>query len=543
MMKAFDIVSRQERRTRGEVFAIARRDVSLWPLSIVILVAGTCLVRWPYLDVPISADEGGYATAAYWWARGDTLYENITITRPQGIFVIFRLIEALGLGSVRGIHLFAMAYTLCSTLALLAVASRLWGRYVGYGAAAIFTLAMATPFVQGYSANAELFMALPLLGSLYLLLRADEQSPGTREGALLLLGSGLLGAIALLIKPSGVVALPLAVVWLYRRKHDAGLSWRTWLVAEVVLGIGFLLGLALALIHGLLTVPDRYLDAVLFYRLHQDSVIAGAVDYQVGYFATNSLHILGHLPILLVAPFGLWAVGRHGDRRGRDLLWLWLICALGGTALGGNWFLHYYQQLLPPIAIATAIGIGALLRRSLHPAWLAGQTIAVLGAVLLAQATLTPLWQGVDPARLPEYEPGIAAAGPVATYLRERTSPTDTIYVVYDHADIYYLAERRPAARWLHFRELRWTPGAFDEQVARIANPTTAPRYIAGAQAFDRFGFDSDGRLRAIVARDYTLETTIGGVPIYRRIDRPATSTSVVHGTIIFKEPAAWVRK
>ena len=57
------------------------------------------LLRLPYLDVPISADEGGYATAAYWWARGDTLYQNITITRPQGIFVVFRLIEALGLGS------------------------------------------------------------------------------------------------------------------------------------------------------------------------------------------------------------------------------------------------------------------------------------------------------------------------------------------------------------------------------------------------------------------------------------------------------------
>ena len=109
----------------------------------------------------------------------------------------------------------------------------------------------------------------------------------------------------------------------------------------------------------------------------------------------------------------------------------------------------------------------------------------------------------------------------IAAYLAAHTTPADTIYVAYDHADIYYLAQRRPAARWLHFRELRWTPGAFDEQVARIADPATAPRYIVGAQAFDRWGFDPDGTLRAIVARDYTLETTIGDLPLYRRVAQP----------------------
>jgi hypothetical protein len=52
--------------------------------------------------------------------------------------------------------------------------------------------------------------------------------------------------------------------------------------------------------------------------------------------------------------------------------------------------------------------------------------------------------------------------------------------------------------------------------VARLADPATAPCYIAAAQAFDHFGFDQDGRLRAVVARDYALETTVAGVPLYR---------------------------
>ena len=80
---------------------------------------------------------------------------------------------------------------------------------------------------------------------------------------------------------------------------------------------------------------------------------------------------------------------------------------------------------------------------------------------------------------------------------------------------------RRPAARWLHFRELGLHAGRIRRsRAARLADPATAPRYIVGAQAFDFRGFDADGALRAVVARDYTLETTIGGVPLYRRDQR-----------------------
>src|SRR5438067_10132813 len=78
------------RRCAGDV----RARAWAWPASVVALAVGACLLRWPYLAAPISADEGGYATAAYWWARGDALYRGLTITRPQGIFVLFRLIEA-----------------------------------------------------------------------------------------------------------------------------------------------------------------------------------------------------------------------------------------------------------------------------------------------------------------------------------------------------------------------------------------------------------------------------------------------------------------
>jgi 4-amino-4-deoxy-L-arabinose transferase-like glycosyltransferase len=486
-------------------------------LVVVGLALGTIALRLPYLDVPISADEGGYATAAYWWARGDTLYENITITRPQGIFVVFRLIDALGLGTVRGIHLFAAAWVALAMLALFWLVARLWGRAVALAAAVLFAVVMATPWMQGYSANAELFMTLPLLLGLGALLRSDDSPLGDRRALAWIAASGLAGAVALLLKPSGVALLPLAALWLARRWRVERAAPRRWLLAEGMLLLGWAAGLLPALVHGLLTAPDRYLGAVIFYRVGQDSLIGGALSHQIDYFLTNTFYLVGHLPILLFAPFGLALAAHDGDRRARAFLALWLLTALGGTALGGNWFLHYYQQLLPPLAIATVLTGRRLLRLPISLPRFAGACLAALALLVVLLPVARGFVAGVDPRDLPEWEPGVSAAAPVAAYLAANTAPADTIYVAYDHADIYYLAQRRPAARWLHFRELRWTPGAFDEQVARIADPATAPRYIVGAQAFDRFGFDPGGTLRAVVARDYILETTIGGLPLYRR--------------------------
>jgi 4-amino-4-deoxy-L-arabinose transferase-like glycosyltransferase len=490
----------------------------MWPVSVALLAIVSCLLWIPYLDVPLDVDAGGYATAAYWWARGDTLYEEFTITRPQGIMVVYRLIEAAGLGSVRGIHVVAAIYTSLSSLMLLVLASRVWGRGIGLGAAALFSVIMSLPNLVGYTANADLFMALPLLGSLYVLLRADPHPLNSPLGRWLLAGSGLLGAIALLIKPSGFAALLLAGLWILRRWRVEGGPWRVWLLAELALALGFIVGLAPAVLHGLLTAPEWYLDAVVFNRIGQDSAVAMGIGYQVHRFANNSAAILARLPLLLLAPLGFFALRQPADRWRHHLLGCWLLAAFAGAALGSNWYLHYYQQLLPPVAIATVLGVRALLVRSRRPWYAVGQGLLVVsvGALIMsiAQVQLLP----ADPARLVlDYTPERAASGALADYVRAHTAPDDRIYVAYDQAQIYYLAERRPAARWLYFRELLWTPGAFDEQVARIADPATAPRYIVGAQPFDDFGFDADGRLRAIVARDYVLETTIGGIPVYRR--------------------------
>ena len=199
--------------------------VWLWPLSLAALTILGPLLWLPYLDSPLDPDVGVYATVAYWWAHGDVLYQRLTTDRSQGIFVVFRLIEALGLGSVRGIHLVgALVATACALL-LLAITQQLWSRTIGVSAALIFTLIMATPYLQGPTANSELFMLLPLLGSIWLLLRADRYPADSCAGLLLIAACGFTGGLASLLKLNGVAALMLAGLWLSaatRTSADAG---------------------------------------------------------------------------------------------------------------------------------------------------------------------------------------------------------------------------------------------------------------------------------------------------------------------------------
>ncbi|MFN8514024.1 MAG: hypothetical protein U0232_13710 [Thermomicrobiales bacterium] len=506
-----------------EKVELQRARASIWtPLALGALTLLGWLLWLPYLDAPLHVDAAGYATAAYWWANGDTLYQDLTITRPQGIFVVFRAIEAVGLGSSRGIHIAAALVASACALALYAVVASIWDRKIALGSAALFTLLFATPVFDGYTANAELFMLLPLLFSLALLLRADAYPLGGWRTTLLLAGSGFLIAAATLIKPAAVVTVPLAGLWLLLRALRERASWRVVRWAGGALAVGLVLGGGPAILHGWRTVPDLYFSAVLFYRVTQDSVLTETAGSQVARMVQGVTYIVFRLPILLFVPLGMWTLRRSGARAA-TFWWLWFGSSYAGVALGGSWTLHYYQQLVPSLAVAAVLGLNHLLSRPRRGGWLLAQALALaVGGVLLV--TLVDLQaHGPRPADMAEYANSpvevVSEIGPIAAYLRAHTAADETIFVAYDQADIYYLSQRRPAIRWIYPRELKWTPGAFAELVARLDDPATAPRYVVGAQPFDASGFDRDGALRAVIARDYRVETVIGPVQLYRRIN------------------------
>ena len=509
----------------------------------------TFALRIPFFGVPMIADEGGYAYATRGWLDGTgTLYHDLWISRPQGIFLLYGLVfETLGTDVV--------ALRLAAALAAAATAVVVWfyarrwaGGRAANLAAVIYALASASPYHEGFTANAEIFMALPAaLAALVLLqsARAGWSMPG-------LVLTGLLIGISTLLKPSGIVMLLVAWAFIYL---DVERPRRAQLRRSAAVLAGTLVAAIPSLVHGLVIGWEEFLYATVTYRLTSQSSATVSWDHHLwallGMIARSWSFITLIWVVLLVRhrrAVRLWVRRRWQPKRRRFspsppnvqigltanspppgsffrltrpdddagfLLRLWFLgCGLG-ISLGGDWWTHYLIQAAAPFAI----WLGVTLPRT-------ARTLRRADRVFLGLATfgllIAPYWvvtHGSGEAIAVELydHPGYPVQEEVATYLREHTAPGDKIYVAFDQAALYYLSDRASAYRHLYDQELRAVPDAYSDIVALIHSPDR-PVYIVGTRQTGPFPDDSRTFWRE-VGQFYDLETMIDGVPIYRARD------------------------
>ena len=130
------------------------------------------VTRWRYLFTPITADEGGYLAVARAWGRGKVLYRDVWVDRPQGLVLLFRIWNDIGLGSPVGVRLLAAVACLAGAAAAGCVAQRLVGRRAAWPAALAVALLAGIPQSEGFIANAELLSSAMGVVALAALLRA-----------------------------------------------------------------------------------------------------------------------------------------------------------------------------------------------------------------------------------------------------------------------------------------------------------------------------------------------------------------------------------
>ena len=538
----------------------ARRAVGavwFWPA---VAVAVLFLVRWPLLALPMNSDEGGYAYATQRWLDGEgRLYHDLWISRPQGIFVAYAaILETLG-GSVVAIR-FGAAVAAAATLVFVWLFARLWaGERVAAVAAVVFAIVSGSPTIEGYTANAEVFMALPVAIGAWLLLRMIGRSPaGSRGWHGHLAAVGACAGAATLLKPSGVVLLPMALafVWLIAPTGILAAARRAWAIP-----VGFGLALVPSAIHGALVGWDAFVFASIIYRLEYQSTTTAPWFHQLEQFLVlllRGLPELGLLLVLLRLRFRgrSWAAGRYRGRArstirrqwagaarlgvvaragapgltmggrvappgraaaGRLLLGLWLLAAVAGIAMGGDWWYHYAIQLAAPFALWVAVllvGVWPGLPGWSRPLVVVGTAVALLG----------PFWPvayaDVDRAsNAIVAQPGYPSQDEVAAYVRAKAPREAAIFVAFDHPAIYHLADRPAAYRYLYDQELQAIPGSYAALIAVVSAPDR-PYYVVGTK--ERAPYPDKGRaFWEAVSDHYVLETMVHGVPIYRRAEFP----------------------
>lgn len=499
----------------------------LWLVTAILL---SLAARVPFLTIPMIHDEGGYAYAARGWLEGTgRLYDDLWISRPQGIFALYALVfETLGT-SVLALRFAGWLFVALTVYAVWLFGRRWTSPRVANLAAILAALMLSWPNFEGFTANAEAFMGMPAAFAAFWLLRMAQ----TRWSTPQLVGVGMLVGLSTVLKPSGIVMLPVAwaMLWLgddvSRRERLRRGGW-------VLLGLG-IVGAA-TFIHGYFLGWDDFFYATVTYRLTLQSSATVSLSQHfraIGSLTLASAPLVGML--LMIWAFRtrfplrvvLDADARAPRRRriqirrpagpGGLLLALWMIGAGLGIAMGGDWWRHYMIQAVPPLSLWLAWNLDAIIH-ALRRWRRALATVLITTLVLLP---FTMIAGGPDGLLTALYNhPGYPAQAEVAAYIRAHTEPDDTIYVAFDQASIYYLSDRKPVYRHLYDQELQALPESYADIIGIISGPDR-PVYIISTLHPGPFPDDSRAFWRE-VGQYYDLETTLDGVPIYRAKDAPA---------------------
>jgi 4-amino-4-deoxy-L-arabinose transferase-like glycosyltransferase len=411
---------------------------------------------------------------------------------------VFRAILHVDGGSATAMRALAAVVAAGVAALTMAVTARMAGRIAAAGAGLLVATAGASPFIESFTLSGELLASLAACASM--LAFVTHLRSGRREW---LVAAGLLTGCAVMLKQSGFDAGAAAALYLLVTRRRAGL-------APIAVLIGSALVPVAAGAAASASVSDWWY-ALVTYRGQADSIVTGSVSARLD-MARDSL------PAALKALGPMLVFALPGIRRSPLLIRLWAAVAALGVIGGGNFHAHYYQQLVPPLGILAGIGAAAIWETRSR-VW-AG---AAAAAAAVALGFTAPLWVDSSAAQARAVfpnDPHLLSDGAVVRYVRAHTRPGQRIFVLWAAADIYYLADRDPAVRYMWYRNIQAIPGALDE--ARAALRSSDPPALVIIENLPA-GIDRSGETGRILDGRYRRVAIVSGVPVYapRREGRP----------------------
>ncbi len=421
------------------------------PLFVILFLLG---VAAPFWNVPLNRDQGVYATCAQSLLRGNVPFRGCWDTKGPAMHYTYALAEIIFGHTPSGPYILNAIVIAVSSLALAKLAS-LWigvNRWLAYATGLLYgLLAIAIRFDM--NAQPESFANLfALVGFLGITLGQAK----TRRWPLLL-GGGLL-AIAVfykyaLILPYGVTALSLILL-----DPEQTASQRVMFFALTLSGaLGLTAGFAIYLFSvGALGDAITHLQFIFFYfpkaQLNPDEYALRSQPVQ------QTLEYFGRLPVVIGA--SLIGIGVALHRR-RWVGWVTMLAFVAGVVVvwGQQRFTPYHWTASLP---AFALGCGILLKEvtSLPTAKFRMSLSLLLGAALLVNTgaffyidqwkILGAYLMGHESQEVFYERQGTWDHAIAAQYIRERTMPTDKIWVWGHHTAIYYLADRASPTRFIY---------------------------------------------------------------------------------------------
>ncbi|WP_405588214.1 glycosyltransferase family 39 protein [Streptomyces sp. NBC_01190] len=498
---------------------------------LLVLAAGA---RAPSFRQPFwSPDEGYLAAEAVALRHGGRMYGDVVDRKPPLLPWLYEGCVAIaGSDALWLVRLLAVAALALTAVVTARLAARLLGGWAALPAG-VLTVAASTalPAPDAMAATFEIFMLPATALAVYFGVRRD------------FLAAGLAVAVAALTKQVGLAPLlPLALHVLAGRRR----------LRE---GAALAAGVATPLVVCALATGVR---PFVFWVLLSSGSYAGSPPEATAVFS----HAAGNLLLLLTAfaPFVVlaapwsWPDPRRWTRRpppqavhspgheagafraapgtGRTVR-SWLLASAAGVTVGYHFYGHYFLQLIPPAVLLALQGVGAACpstyARRHRPWWTvrrAGRARTAAAAAGCALVVAGGWTVGALGSRPPEMETNAVVAAAVDTY----STPDQRVFLWGMHPEVYWLADRRPASRFLTAGLLTnfsgngnprrvgaayAVPGAWPTLRRELA--ATPACLIVDESAGTPYRMADYPLLKNLLARNYDAVASVAGTRIYRR--------------------------
>jgi len=293
----------------------------------------------------LSDDEATYCVVGREMLTGHALYRDVVDHKPPLIYVVNAATQAIG-GPTGGQFLLhvLLIFVVWATAMILGKIARCFDTEPWVAALLYVVFTTTLVDTDSIAANCELFMMLPLCGSVLAFLRREWWAA---------LVTGLLVGCAMLFKYQAGIQLPLyglALIVRYRRDVAAiGLR-------AVLLAAGTVVPISLAV--GWLHHAGAWPWAWFWFRFNFSYIDAGGKLAMAKQMALR-------VGLVAIAALPLYACTVAAVRaRRRWFLLGWLAASVLAVMVGGRFFGHYFHQITAPLAVIAAPAAERWLARS-----------------------------------------------------------------------------------------------------------------------------------------------------------------------------------
>ena len=480
------------------------------------LACGLGLLAWVLIfQLPlwqrINGDDGTYALMARELIDGHLPYVSAWDNKPLGTYLAFAATERLFGPSLIGFKLLYAGTVFATAIGLFLIGKDgLCSRKAGAIAAFLY------PAFTGNNDNTEIFVLLFLSLGFHQLSRALRPIAGLPPRLGPFLAAGLLFGLAVQFKYTAILEAGLgsaaAILFLWRLHAIRLLQ-----ISGLTLALGIMTLLptlvAIAAYDAAGHLPDFLFANFLapFRYVSQAAHVTPLLAIAHSAYGLLPLSVVGLVAIALLLR-GAWRGA--ASQPAAFILAGWMLGAGIEVNTSGRYYQHYFLLLVPPLVLATA---------SLIVEWRPHRQPRAIAAAL-AGLLLPPVVHYVQEARwIARGEPTPDDYRDLATDIRSRIRPGETLYVVNDNPMIYVQSGAASATRyawpWHILRDDFGASVDADREISAIFART--PRYVVFRTTGAAYSSaESDRRLafvRNAMVSHYRPVDARGGLTLFQR--------------------------